>query len=133
MNIQFIGKYAISLENLIVKGTVSVDSEFHNNDIEDINVAYMDISDAYHNKLRVVVYTKDFRNTIVEHYGVKFTPATILSPEKRIRIFTKDGNLMGIEKGCSVLDFAFVLKTDIGVCYNGAEVNGKPVETDCVI
>lgn len=80
-----------------MKGTVSVDYEFHNNDIEEINVVYI-ISDAYHSKLRVVVYTKDFRNTIVEHYGVKFTPATILSPEKRIRIFTKDGNPIDIEK-----------------------------------
>ena len=81
-----------------MKGTVSVDYEFYNNDIEDINVAYMDISDAYHNKLRVVVYTKAFRNTIIEHYGVKFTSATILPPDKRIRIFTKDGNPIEIEK-----------------------------------
>lgn len=78
--------------NLIANGTIFVDSELHNNDIEDINVAYVDISDTYHNKLCMVVYTKDFRNTIVEHYSVKFTPATVLSPEKRIRIFTKDGN-----------------------------------------
>lgn len=119
--------------NLIANGTISIDSEFHDKDIEDINVAYVDISDAYHNKLRVVVYTKDFRNTIVEHYGVKFTPATIFPPEKRIRIFTKDGNPMEIEKGCTVLDFAFVLKTDIGVRYNGAEVNGKSVEMDYVL
>ena len=81
----------------------------------------------------MVVYTKDFRNTIIEHCGVKFTPATILPPKKRIRIFTKDGNPMEIEKGCTVLDFAFVLKTDIGVRYNGAEVNGKPVEMDYVL
>lgn len=119
--------------NLIANGTISVDSEFHNNDIEDIIVAYVDITDAYHNKLRVVVYTKDFRNTIIEHYGVKFTLATILPPEKRIRVFSKDGNPMEIEKGCTVLDFAFVLKTDIGVCYNGAEVNGKPVEMDYML
>lgn len=119
--------------NLIANSTISVDSEFHNNDIEDINVAYVDISDAYHNKLRVVVYTKDFRNTIIEHYGVKFTPATIIPPEKRVRIFTKDGNPMEVEKGCTVLDFAFVLKTDIGVRYNGAEVNGKSVEMDYVL
>lgn len=118
--------------NLIANSTISVDSVFHNNEIQDINVAYLDISDAYHNKLCIVVYTKDFRNTIIEHNGVKFTPATILPPEKRIRIFTKESNPMEIEKGCTALDFAFVLKTDIGVCYNGAEINGEPVEMDFV-
>lgn len=69
--------------NLIAKGTIFVDFKFHNNYIEDINIAYVDISDAYHNKLRAVVYTKHFRCTIVEHYGVKFTTVTIFPPEKR--------------------------------------------------
>lgn len=117
--------------NLITNSTISVDSEFHNND--NANVAYVDITDAYHNKLRVVIYTNDFRNTIIKHYGVRFTHATLLPPEKKIRIFTKDGNPMEIEKGCTALDFAFVLKTDIGVRYNGAKVNGNYVEMDYVL
>ena len=40
---------------------------------------------------------------------------------------------MEIEKGCTALDFAFVLKTDIGVRYNGAKVNGNYVEMDYVL
>lgn len=118
-------------KNLIANNTISIESEFRDSNIEDANVIYFDITDAYHNnhnKLRVVVYTKEFRNTIVEHYGLKLTLATILPPEKKIHIFTKDGKRMEIEKGCTMLDFAFVLKTEIGVCYNGAEVNGKPAE-----
>ena len=43
--------------NLIANGKISVDSEIHNNDID---VAYVDISNACHNKLRVIVYTKSF-------------------------------------------------------------------------
>lgn len=97
-------------KNLIANGIISVDSKFLNNDIEDVNLAYVDISDVYHNKLRVVVYTRDFRNTIIEHYGVKFTPATILPPEKRIRVFTKDGNPMDIEKVAQHLILLLFLK-----------------------
>ena len=119
--------------NLIANNTISIESEFRDRDVEDTSVAYVDITDMYHNKLRVVVYSKDFRNTIVEHYGLKLTPATILPPEKRIRIFTRDGKQMEVEKGCAVLDFAFILKTDIGIRYNGAKVNGKPVEMDYII
>ena len=120
-------------KNLIANNTISIETEFRDSNIEDANVIYVEITDAYHNKLRVVVYTKEFRNIIVEHYGLKLTPATILPPEKRIHIFTKDGKRMEIEKGCTVLDFAFVLKTEIGVRYNGAEVNGKPVEMDYIL
>ncbi len=120
-------------KNLIANNTVSIESEFRDRSIEEINVTYVDITDVYHNKLRVVVHTKEFRNTIVDHYGLKLTPATILPLEKRIHIFTRDGKRMEIEKGCTVLDFAFVLKTEIGVRYNGAEVNGKPVEMDYIL
>jgi len=119
-------------KNFIANNTISIESEFRDRNIEDIKVTYVDITDVYHNKFRVV-YTKEFRNTIVEHYGLKLTPATILPPEKRIHMFTKDGKRMEIEKGCTVFDFAFVLKTEIGVRYNGAEVNGKPVEMDYII
>ena len=120
-------------KNLIANNTISIESEFRDHNVENMSVVYVDITDRYHNKLRVVVYTKDFRNTIADRYGQRLTPATILPPEKRIRIYTKDGHPMEIEKGCTVLDFAFILKTDIGVCYNGAEVNGNSVEMDHVL
>lgn len=120
-------------KNLIANNTISIESEFRDHDVEDMSVVYVDITDRNHNKLRVVLYQKDFRNTMAEHYGTRLTPATILPPEKRIHIFTRDGHRMEIEKGCTALDFAFILQTEIGVCYNGAEVNGAPVEMDHIL
>ena len=40
---------------------------------------------------------------------------------------------MEIEKGCTVLDFAFVLNIEIGVCFAGAKVNDKQVEMDYIL
>lgn len=119
--------------NLINNGTITVVSKFKNFVKDGANICYVDIIDSYNNKIKVIIYKDDFLNTVSDHYGINLTPATILPPEKKIYVYTREGNKMEIEKGCTVLDFAFVLNTKIGVCFAGAKVNDKQVEMDYVL
>ncbi len=43
------------------------------------------------------------------------------------------GKILELEKGCTALDFAFLLHTQIGYSAVGASVNGKTVSLDTVL
>lgn len=120
-------------KNLIENETITVISKFRTYNQDGSNICYVDITDAYNNKIKVIIYKEDFLNTIFEHHGINLTPVAILPPEKKIYVYTREGNRMEIEKGCTVLDFAFVLNLEIGVCFAGAKVNDKQVEMDYVL
>lgn len=120
-------------KNLIENETITIISKFKTYQQDGSNVCYVDIMDSYNNKFKVIIYKDDFLNTISEHHGINLTPVTILPPEKKIYVYTKDGNRMEIEKGCTVLDFAFVLNLEIGVSFAGAKVNEKQVEMDYIL
>lgn len=116
---------------LIRDNIFSIENEHTPNNVGDAQVLHVDITDRYCNLLRVVVYTKEYRNTISDcRYERIVRP---IPPEKRMHVYTRDGERMTIETGSTVLDFAFALNTEIGARYESARVNGESVSIDYVL
>lgn len=118
---------------LIDDGIISVDGEGKADRIKTTEVVYMDVVDFYSNRIRVWVSSEDFRNTLTKQPDIKLSLMALLPPERKIQVFTRDGRAMEIEKGSTVLDFAFMLNQEIGASFLGAEVNGVRVEIDHVL
>ncbi|MBQ7907045.1 MAG: bifunctional (p)ppGpp synthetase/guanosine-3',5'-bis(diphosphate) 3'-pyrophosphohydrolase [Clostridia bacterium] len=118
---------------LIDEGIISVDGEGKADRIRTTEVVYMDVVDNYNNRVRVWISTEDFRNTLTKQPDIKLSLMALLPPERKIQVFTRDGRAMEIEKGSTVLDFAFMLNQEIGASFLGAEVNGIRVEIDHVL
>lgn len=52
----------------------------------------------------------------------------LLRPQEReINVFTPEGEIVRLNKGATVLDFAFKIHTDLGLHFRSAEVNGNMV------
>lgn len=67
---------------------------------------------------------QDFRDGLSEKgrgEGLKSEPVLI-------QVFRKDGTAMMIEDGATVLDFAFAIDRNIGICARGALINGRMVQ-----
>lgn len=108
-----------------------------NKDVESANIYYVDITDSsYYNRIRVVeIANGDFYsylNPISAQCIIHRSPGALTS-EKRITAYSKDGHPIDIERGSTVLDFAFILNSEIGTHYKSAEVNSKSVDIDYVL
>lgn len=119
------------VNNLLTRGKFTITSES-----EADGIAYIDILDTYNNKIRFTVCSVDkyrsFFNGITDRKIEKLYSGSLLPCDKRIRILTRNGDPFDIEKDSTVLDFAFILNTNIGAYYVGAEVNEKAVDMDYV-
>lgn len=105
---------------------------------ESDEIAHVDIIETRNNnKIRFIICSLDkyrsYFNGITNRKIEKFYSGSLLSCDKRVRILTRNGDPFDIEKDATVLDFAFILNTNIGAHYIGAEVNGKSVEMDYVL
>ena len=124
-------------KSLIQDDAITITDEPDNKDVESANIAYVDITDSsYYNRIRVVVLANEdfyrYRNPLSAQCNIPRSPEA-LNPEKRITVYSKDGHPIDIERGATVLDFAFILNSEIGAHYQSAEVNGKPVDIDYVL
>ena len=73
-----------------------------------------------------------YHNPLSAYCDIPRTPSA-LNIEKRITVYSKDGYPIDIERGATVLDFAFILNSEIGARYQSADVNGKPADIDYVL
>ncbi len=89
------------------------------------NMVNVYVQDRPHSIIRLTVMDKGFNSTLLESSSRTLQK---VSPLDKIKIFTKDGNALEIDKGITVLDFAFSLNTEIGASYEGAIVNDVYVE-----
>lgn len=71
--------------------------------------------------------------TILCLHIVTFLARLSLIIENRITVYSKDRYPIDIERGATVLDFAFILNSEIGAHYKSAEVNGAYVDIDYVL
>ncbi len=46
---------------------------------------------------------------------------------KRVFVFLRNGKILNLSKGSTVIDAAFQIHTEVGLTMHGAEINGKPV------
>ena len=46
---------------------------------------------------------------------------------KRVFVFLRNGKILNLTKGSTVIDVAFTIHTDIGLSMYGVEINGKLV------
>jgi len=46
---------------------------------------------------------------------------------KRVFVFLRNGKILNLAKGSTVIDAAFQIRTDVGLKMHGVEINGKPV------
>jgi GTP pyrophosphokinase len=46
---------------------------------------------------------------------------------KRVFVFLRNGKILNLTKGSTVIDAAFQIHTDLGLSMRGVEINGKPV------
>ena len=46
---------------------------------------------------------------------------------KRVFVFLRDGKILNLAKGATVIDAAFQIHSEIGLNMHGVEINGKPV------
>lgn len=46
---------------------------------------------------------------------------------KRAFVFLRNGKILNLAKGATVIDAAFQIRTDVGLTMEGVEINGKPV------
>jgi len=46
---------------------------------------------------------------------------------KRVFVFLRNGKILNLAKGATVIDAAFQIHTDVGLTMHGVEINGKPV------
>ncbi|MBQ7761580.1 MAG: bifunctional (p)ppGpp synthetase/guanosine-3',5'-bis(diphosphate) 3'-pyrophosphohydrolase [Clostridia bacterium] len=89
------------------------------------NMMNIYVQDRPHSIIRLTVTDKDFNSTLLESSSRSLHKVT--SADK-IKIYTKDGNTLEVDKGITVLDLAFLLNTEIGASYEGAIVNDIYVE-----
>ena len=97
-----------------------VDEEFISSNMVNVYVQY-----RKNNVVRLTVTDKGFNNALLEASSRSLHKVTA---SDKIKIFTKDGNSLEIDKGITVLDFAFYLNTEIGASYESAIVNDTYVE-----
>ena len=57
----------------------------------------------------------------------------LINLEKKIYVFTPNGDLFELSHGASVLDFAYHIHTDIGHRFRGAKVNGNIVPINYIL
>ena len=124
-------------KDLIANNTITIINEPDNSDVQSANIAYIDIVDSvYYNRIRVIIIAKDdfyrYRNPLSAQCNIPRSPGA-LNPEKSITVYSKDGHPIDIERGATVLDFAFILNSEIGAHYKSAEVNGTYVDIDYVL
>ncbi len=100
-------------------------------------IPYVELLDNHNNKIRFLIYVSNdyerYMNAITECKQTRPNQAIYDPNDKNIRVITRDGDPMDIEKGATVLDFAFILNSKVGSHYERAEVNGKGVEMDYVL
>ena len=46
---------------------------------------------------------------------------------KRVFVFLRNGKILNLAKGATVIDAAFQIHTEVGLTMHGVEINGKPV------
>ena len=46
---------------------------------------------------------------------------------KRVFVFLRNGKILNLTKGSTVIDAAFQIHTEVGLTMHGVEINGKPV------
>lgn len=46
---------------------------------------------------------------------------------KRVFVFLRNGKILNLSKGSTVIDAAFQIHTEVGLTMHGVEINGKPV------
>jgi len=46
---------------------------------------------------------------------------------KRVFVFLRNGKILNLARGATVIDAAFQIHTEVGLAMHGAEINGKPV------
>ena len=46
---------------------------------------------------------------------------------KRVFVFLRNGKILNLAKGSTVIDAAFQIHTEVGLTMHGVEINGKPV------
>jgi GTP pyrophosphokinase len=50
---------------------------------------------------------------------------------KRVFVFLRDGKILNLAKGATVIDAAFQIHSEVGFNMHGVEINGKPVCSIC--
>lgn len=122
---------------LIQNNTITIIDEKDEPEIVSATVSYIDILDSYYNKIRIVLLKKQefwkYRNPLAQHDNIPHSIAALMPKDKRITVHSKDGHPIEIEKGVTVLDFAFQINSEIGAHYKGTEVNNKIVNINYVL
>ncbi len=123
--------------SLITDCSISIWNEQKDDNIQNTQIDYIDIRDACFNRIRIVLCYKEnfwkYRNAIASLDNSQITYASILPKENRIEVYTKDGAKFDIEKGATVLDFAFILHNEIGLHYGYALVNENQKDMDYIL
>ncbi len=52
---------------------------------------------------------------------------------KRVFVFLRNGKILNLAKGSTVIDAAFQIHTEVGLTMHGVEINGKPVSEESVL
>ena len=52
---------------------------------------------------------------------------------KRVFVFLRNGKILNLAKGSTVIDAAFQIHTEVGLTMYGVEINGKPVSNNCLL
>lgn len=97
--------------------------------VSDNSDIYFLIEDSFSNKYRLFLKSKN--SYLKDTYGFGATVNIHFRQEKmfqqepsKLLIYDRSNHAHFIEKGASVLDFAFYLHTDIGLCAKSAYING---------
>ncbi len=93
----------------------------------DNDTASIKLEDMHHNVIKLMIIRRDFHSFLAESSSLS---TRSYSADSKIQIFTKDGHVLELDKGITVLDLAFILNTEIGASYQGAIVNDNYVEPD---
>lgn len=59
-------------------------------------------------------------NHLIKHFKAQYAQSG-----SEIKVFSKDGSYTTIQEGATVLDFAFMVHKDLGLCFDYALINGK--------
>ena len=101
--------------------------------VSDNSDIYFLIEDSSYNKYRLFLKSKN--SYLQDTYGFGATANIHFRQEKmfqqetsKLLIYDRSNHTHLIEKGASVLDFAFYLHTDIGLCAKAAYINGSKHE-----
>lgn len=102
-----------------------VDEKFISPNMVNVYVQYRSNRTSGNDVVRLTIMDIGFNSALLEASSRTLHKVTA---SDKIKIFTKDGNSLEIDKGMTVLDFAFSLNTEIGASYEGAIVNDTYVE-----